>query len=389
MDVRTRDEWEAAGVLIARDVDVARIAEDAEIHPGSRISGSETSIGPGSTVGSEMPATIENCQLGRNVALKGGFFASAVFFDGANVGSGAHIRAGTILEEEAGSAHSVGLKQTVFLPFVTAGSLINFCDILMAGGTSRKDHSEIGSSYVHFNYTPHLDKATPSLVGDVPNGVFLDNRPIFLGGQGGLVGPARIAYGTVIAAGGICRDDITDQNQLHVPTAPDPGTRSYKTGVYRDAGRIVRNNLAYIANIAALREWYRNVRGHFLRDRFDLAVLDGGVKNLDCILTERIRRLGELAGKMEYSTRRLQDQGAEADQIAVQRKFRSEWTHIEAVLLGDKPGQDGEAMVRFLEALPASKNYVETIQGLPSGAREDGYTWLKSIVSSIEQLWSH
>ena len=66
----------------------------------------------------------------------------------------------------------------------------------MAGGTSRKNHSEIGSSYIHFNFTPHQDKATPSLVGDVPRGVMLDRAPIFLGGQGGLVGPVRIAYGT-------------------------------------------------------------------------------------------------------------------------------------------------------------------------------------------------
>ena len=84
------------------------------------------------------------------------------------MGSGAHVRAGTLLEEEFDGAHAVGLKQTLFLPFVTAGSLINFCDALMAGGTSRKNHSEIGSSYIHFNYTPHRDKATPSLVGDVP-----------------------------------------------------------------------------------------------------------------------------------------------------------------------------------------------------------------------------
>jgi UDP-N-acetylglucosamine/UDP-N-acetylgalactosamine diphosphorylase len=388
MAVRTRDEWKASGVSIAREVDLARIAEDAEIHPGSRISGSETSIGPGSTVGSETPATIENCQLGRNVALKGGFFSGASFFDGANVGSGAHIRAGTILEEDAGGAHSVGLKQTVFLPFVTAGSLINFCDALMAGGTSRKDHSEIGSAYVHFNYTPHQDKATPSLVGDVPNGVFLDNRPVFLGGQGGLVGPARIAYGSVIAAGGVCRQDISDPNQLHVPDVPLPVTRPYETGVYRGVDRIVRNNLVYIGNIAALREWYRNVRGHFLRDRFDLAVLDGGVKNLDRILAERIRRLDDLADKLEHSIRLLQEQGTETGRIDVQQKFRSEWETIQTVLLRDKPGQDDDAMARFLEALPASKNYIETIQSLPSGVREDGCTWLQSIVNGIEQLWS-
>ncbi len=114
--------------------------------------------------------------------------------------SGAQVREGCILEEEANASHTVGLKQTILFPFVTLGSLINFCDCFMAGGTSRKNHSEVGSSYIHFNYTPNQDKATASLIGDVPKGVMINQAPIFLGGQGGLVGPSRIGYGTVIAA---------------------------------------------------------------------------------------------------------------------------------------------------------------------------------------------
>ena len=107
------------------------------------------------------------------------------------MGPGAQVREGCLLEEEANGAHCVGLKQTILFPFVTLGSLINFCDCLMAGGTSRKDHSEVGSSYIHFNFTPDGDKTTASLFGDVPRGVMLDQPPIFLGGQGGAVGPVR------------------------------------------------------------------------------------------------------------------------------------------------------------------------------------------------------
>ena len=98
-------------------------------------------------------------------------------------------------------------KHTILFPFVTLGSLINFCDCLMAGGTSRKNHSEVGSSYIHFNFTPNQDKVTASLIGDVPKGVMLNQPPIFLGGQGGLVGPCRLAYGTTVAAGTIVRKD--------------------------------------------------------------------------------------------------------------------------------------------------------------------------------------
>ncbi len=385
---RSKEEWQQTGVVIGGDVDPAKIAVDAVIHPGCRILGPETSIGPGCILGEEAPATVDNCQLGRSVELKGGYFSGATFLDGVTMGSGAHVRPGTILEEEAGGAHCVGFKQTVLLPFVTAGSLINFCDVLMAGGTSRKDHSEVGSSYVHFNFTPHQDKATGSLVGDVPNGVFLDNKPIFLGGQGGLAGPTRIAYGCVVAAGGVCRQDLTDQNQLHVAPAPEPGSKTYETGVYRNAGRIVKNNLAYIGNILALREWYRNVRCHFLRDTFDLAVVDGGVHNLEIILSERIKRLGDLAAKMEYSVQRLEAGGTSADQVAVQKRFRAAWPDICAMLEKDLAVQNPEAMNRFLEGLPPSKDYIETIQSLLPDVRESGRVWLQSIVDGVEQLWS-
>ena len=385
MKQRTREDWRQEGVTVGEDFDPENIAADVVIHPGCRIHGEKTSIGSGCVLGAESPATIENCQLGRHVHLKGGFYSGATFLDGSNMGSGAHVRAGTILEEEAGGAHSVGLKQTVFLPFVTAGSLINFCDALMAGGTSRKDHSEIGSAYVHFNFTPHQDKATASLVGDVPNGVFLDNHPVFLGGQGGLLGPARIAYGTVVAAGGVCRRDITDPDQLHIPSPPKEDTRPYETGAYGHIDRIVRNNLSYIGNIMALREWYRNARCHFVRDRFDLAVLNGGVENLTLILDERIKRLGDLAGKMEYSFQWLSKNGGSAEAIAAQKGFHSAWTDLENKLKGNVIGQDMQSRDLLVGAL-SGDNYIACIKSLPPAIRETGCAWLQSIVDGIEQF---
>ncbi len=230
-------------VLVGDDLVPERIAPGVVLHPGCRLYGAATSIGPGSVLGEEQPVTVKDCQLGHEVRLKGGLFEGATFLDGANMGSGAHVRAGTLLEEEASGAHTVGLKQTVLLPFVTLGSLINFCDCLMAGGTSRRDHSEVGSSYVHFNYTPHQDKATASLLGDVPRGVMLDQAPIFLGGQGGLVGPCRLDFGTVVAAGSVCRKDQLVPGRLVVARPPPGGVRTYHPGVYGEISRTVANNL--------------------------------------------------------------------------------------------------------------------------------------------------
>jgi UDP-N-acetylglucosamine/UDP-N-acetylgalactosamine diphosphorylase len=369
------DEWLKAGVVIGAEVELARIAEDVVIHPGCRIQGAETSIGPGCIIGAEMPATIDNCQLGRNVELKGGYFSGATFFEGANMGSGAHVRAGTILEEEANGAHTVGLKQTILMPFATLGSLINFCDVLMAGGTSRSDHSEVGSSYIHFNYTPYQDKATASLIGDVPEGVFLNKKPIFLGGQGGLVGPSRIAYGSIIAAGGICRQDVQEENQLHIPASPAPVTKPFNPGP-RKMGRIIENNLCYIGNIIALKAWYRMVRQTFMcRDPFDTACYEGGLKNLDRIVAERINRLGDLFKKKGSSV-------PEMDQNA--------WEIIEFELKQSAWAENTEAKETFLatiESIPVGGAYVDAIQSLEAETQSAGQIWLQSIVDEVAKLW--
>jgi UDP-N-acetylglucosamine/UDP-N-acetylgalactosamine diphosphorylase len=341
------------------------ISRDAVIHPGCRITGS--SIGPGCVIGAEAPVTIENCQLGRGVKLKGGYFSGAVFFDGANMGSGAHVREGTILEEEANGAHTVGLKQTVLLPFVTLGSLINFCDILMAGGTSRKDHSEVGSSYIHFNYTPNQDKATASLVGDVARGVLLNQKSIFLGGQGGLVGPARIAYGSVIAAGGICRKDVLEENQLHVPAAPAEKTVLFEPGVYKNIDRIVKNNLIYIGNIRALKAWYESIRVLFIRDEFDRACHEGAVVNLDLILKERFQRLEQLAAKVPGIGKKMSE-------------FSKVW----------KAPLNSVADAKLMSEIKTSDkaDYIAAVKNLSEGARAGATAWLQSIVDETTALWN-
>ena len=277
------------------------IAPGIIIHTGCRISGANTSIGPGCKLGGEAPAVIENCQLGHDVELKGGYFSGATFLDGAGMGSASHVRPGTLLEEGARGAHAVGFKMTVFLSYATAGSLINFCDALMAGGTSKKNHSEIGSSYIHFNYTPHQDKATPSLIGDVPHGVFLDQSPVFLGGQGGLVGPARIAYGTVVPAGIICRQDILEEGTLYAaPQIAGREKRVFASGIYSNINRIVKNNLIYIGNLWALKAWYQFVRIRAMSgDIYHKACHAGAITQIETGLKERVRRLSELAEKIE------------------------------------------------------------------------------------------
>jgi UDP-N-acetylglucosamine/UDP-N-acetylgalactosamine diphosphorylase len=256
----------------------------------------------------------------------------------------------------------------------------------MAGGTSRKNHSEVGSSYIHFNFTPHQDKATASLVGDVSRGVLLNQKPIFLGGQGGLVGPARIAYGCVVAAGGICRKDVLEENRLHVPSAPAGQTVPYEQGVYKNIGRIVKNNLIYIGNIRALKAWYQNVRVLFIRDDFDRACYEGALTNLDLILKERIKRLGEFAGKMEHSFQTLEKTGGDFSTFAKQqREFSDVWQTLRLRL---EAPLDTVADAGLLGEIGKADraDYIAAIQNLNEGVRAGTTAWLQSIVDETTVL---
>ena len=366
-----------AAVEIGDDVDPARIAPGVVIHAGCKVFGAATSIGPGCVLGREAPATVEDCQLGEKVELKGGYFSGAVFLDGAAMGSGAQVRPGTILEEGAEMAHTVGLKQTIFFPFVVGGSLINFCDALMAGGTSRKAHSEIGSSFIHFNYTPHGDKATASLIGDVPRGVMLDRDPIFLGGQGGLAGPVRIEYGTVQAAGLVSRKDVLQPNQLVVPVTPHAGTFPYETG-YRSVARVVRNCAIYLGNVTALQVWYEQVRRPLLeRTPHGKACLEGALKQVAAVRKERLKRLDDVMEKIAKENRAQ----LAAELAREHEKLCGGWTAARERLAaaGDV---DCAEKAAFLAAWTAAKeeSYLARVQALPAEAKAAGTAWLQKIV---------
>lgn len=379
-------------VYVGPEVSCAQIADDVTLHPGCRITGSTTSIGPGCVLGAEGPVTVDGCQLGSGVALKGGFFSGSVFLDGVNVGSGAHVRAGTLLEEEANAAHAVGFKQTIFLPFVTAGSLINLCDCLMAGGTDRKHHSEVGSSYIHFNFTPQGDKATASLIGDVPHGVMLNQSPIFLGGQGGLVGPVQIAFGTVIAAGCVHRQDVLDPDRLIMSAPNRPIDQPYDLATYsRMATRIVKN-LRYLGNLMALKAWYLHVRKSFMtRDPFSLACFNGAVDALELVIDERIQRLGQLAGKAEVSIVRLREIDGSAEEISAQQAFAHGWCGMEIQLqqLHKQLVSSVPPLVLSQALAEVPSTYIQTIRQLGEDARCAGTAWLQDIVQASVDCWSH
>ena len=370
---------------IGSNVNVDQISGDGvRIYPGCRIYGGKTVISSGCRLGYEAPVTIEDCQLGSKVELKGGFFSKSVFLEKANMGMGAHVREGCIVEEEAGGAHSVGLKQTILFPFVTLGSLINFCDCLMAGGTSRSNHSEVGSSYIHFNFTPDADKTTASLLGDVPRGVMLNQPPIFLGGQGGIIGPVRLGFGNVVAAGSVLRHDYPGDNQLIFEEAPAGSIKNYRPAAYPGIDRIVKNNILYLANLTALQAWYTHIRKPFLEARpFGLLLYAGVQEQLAAGTKERLKRLKAMAQKAVPSAKDVPARQELHDQISL----------IEEIFTGKMPdvlSRTDPSREKFLNdfekiAGGVRTNYIETIQSMPAAVSSEGIAWLSGIVDALAQ----
>jgi UDP-N-acetylglucosamine/UDP-N-acetylgalactosamine diphosphorylase len=354
-------------VEVGPEVDPQRIEPGVVIHAGCRIFGEATAIGAGSVLGAETPMTIENCQLAENVQLAGGYAKKSVFLDGAKAGSGAQIREACLLEEGANIAHTVGLKQTILLPWATLGSLINFCDCLLAGGTGPKDHSEVGSGFIHFNFTPHGSKATASLFGDVPRGVFLREPRVFLGGQGGAVGPVHVGFGSVVAAGVILRESVDDGEFM------TSGTRVQERLDRADRHRrklreVVTRNLEYLGNLIALRSWYQDVRSAFFaRSANGIAVFEGAQQLFDAALRERSSRL------------RAYCLGTETPDPA---RTAAALDQSLAAIEDLKPASDID-LCEKITGLAEDHGYVDAMHALTTGEVAQGERWLQGVVNQV------
>lgn len=383
-------------VDIGEEVEIENISSDGVvIYGGCKIYGKKTLIMSRVKLGHKGPVTIENCQIGPDVDLKGGFFCNSVFLQKANMGYGAEVRDACILEEEANGAHVVGLKHTILFPFVTLGSLVNFCDCLMAGGTSRRNHSEVGSSYVHFNFTPNHDKATASLIGDVPRGVMLNQKPIFLGGSGGLVGPSQLGYGTVIAAGVIYRGDFREGDGLLLDGGARKSNVAFYPGLYLNVARRVLNSINYIANLIALKQWYVHVRCPFFQEsHMSRELYEGALEKVDLAIDERINRLKALSNNMPQSVKLYQNSVREKDTqetMHQEKELFDRWNEIEDTLyllrkeFGEIPQRNPFLEKIAKERLEKGNDYIGLIQGLEQKWTVMGAKWLQDIVDDINR----
>lgn len=284
--------------IVLEDIDPEKIQSGTILYPGTVIKGQSTFIGKDSVIGAGGGAYIENVQIGQNCTLMQGVYRDCTFLDHVTIRNGAEIREGCLLEEHAELGHTCGLKQTIFFPNVVAGSLINFCDALISGGTSRKDHSEIGSCMALYNFTPQGDKFA-SLFGDVEHGLFLKEKPIFIGGQTQIVSPVKIGFGSVLAAGSKLTQSI-EENTL-VSTADQSIKKQFDcTEIHRPDIKI-QITLEYIQNLRLLAQWYQNIRIPLYQGTSSEYLMQSALGRIQSGILEREKRLQKFIDKLPAS----------------------------------------------------------------------------------------
>ena len=253
------------------------------------------------------------------------------------------------------------------------------------------NHSEVGSSFIHFNYTPNQDKATPSMMGNVHQGVMLNQPPVFLGGQGGLVGPVHIAFGCITAAGSIIRNSEARPGRLLMGGAMKTASLAWRSGVYTSPDRIFKHNLSYIAGLFALKAWYAQVRPLFITGFFSKQLVKGLQENLDICIEERIKRLNAFGDKLQQSRhilfQRKKDKGAKAldihDRVLDKLNRTKEVFEREQNECGLTPR--AEEFLQCIEKTIADKGtvYVDVIQGMDQDDIDKGSSWLAGIETRI------
>ncbi|OQY08478.1 MAG: hypothetical protein B6I22_00225 [Desulfobacteraceae bacterium 4572_123] len=205
----------------------------------------------------------------------------------------------------------------------------------------------------------------------------LNQSPVFLGGQGGLVGPCRLAFGTVAAAGSICRRDELRPGRLIVENTKSNINIPFKTGRYTGINRIVTNNIFYIANLWALMQWYVNIRSLFISNDFPVTLLSGLREKLQMGISERIKRLTVFIQKAGAGKNK--ESGTACNILSeFEKGFKKTYFYA-----GDLRIRDSfiSAIERVIQL--EGTDYIDVIKKIDPLDANNGTLWLQGIIDDI------
>ena len=200
-----------------------------------------------------------------------------------------------------------------------------------------------------------------------------------------MVGPCRLGFGITVAAGTIVRKDELRSDRLIMGGEGKGMNVAFRPGNFRNEKRIFINNINYIANLIALKQWYDQVRALFVSKRFPRALLEALTEKLDLAIVERIIRLEAICLKKPAGGR----QGHPPEFSKSTHKFAELWPDIRASLkLQPLDAATAASRDQFLESIHQGiathgQDYIRVIQGLERADSVNGTRWLQGIIDDI------
>ena len=404
-----------SSVRIGREVAAVKISAGSTLHPFVRINGCKTEIHAGAHIGMSGPATLDNSWIGDNVVVgslgavtlkdtlvgPGSILGSGVaeqavllgketMVNDFSTGYGFRIRKGTLYEEDASSAQHTDTKMTVLFPWTTLGSNINFCDVLLAGGTGPKPgyFSEVGSGTIHFNFSIRGDKATASLFGDASSGVFLDQQRLFIGGNNSLLGPIQADFGAMTAAD--VRINGYFSAGLNFGQSLPKGKIDYDPRIFLGALGIVKKQVNVIAELTSLIHWYRQIRiACVAKTSQQKFIYESGLRIVKSNHHERLSQLQRFMDAIANShSMNTKTTSGSKKEFAEQIHMLGRWPHIQKKLV--EPAHFELTVPNLLtdsigeQQAQGKTAYTKLIQNLSQPGKHAGKLWLQSITENVQ-----
>jgi UDP-N-acetylglucosamine/UDP-N-acetylgalactosamine diphosphorylase len=226
-------------------------------------------------------------------------------------------------------------------------------------------------------------------MGNVFDGVFLNKPPIFLGGQGGMIGPVRIGFGCTSAAGSILRRDELKENRLIFENIHKNLNTTQKTGIYLSINRVLKNNLFYISNLIALKNWYLYVRKKYL----NIKILNFAIETIDLSIKERIKQLEKLSDKVKTGLEILKKEGKNSKLVELKENFCDNTQAVTDTIINFSDNfelctKERDNFLQKFESENNNQNYLDKIHSIDKSVLNSGQLWLKTIITDFNREMS-
>ena len=378
-------------VIVGEEVNPDNVEPGAVVGPGTKILGAETMIGAGTEI--QGAAIIKNSLLGRNCSLAAGEYVDSVLLDRCSTVGWARVRGHSAWEEGSNSAHNCDTKTTLLGYKITLGSLINFCNVLMLGGTSPRLEvgAEVGSGTINFNFLPFGPTVgaliKPSTVVGSMESPFLvcegaPTRYVFVGGHCSIIAPVVIGLGTVVAAKsrvnpGIYGDDkLIGGGNIEKPLVMDVS----KVRVLKDMTPKYEILIRQMATTVAFRKWC-DLRVAWARrnnlDEFEVRLMEGFAGKVDKYM-EALEAYGDNIAKYLLAS----DDNSRPDSLKRNKAMAARWNQeIKARIQGALADEAG-----FVEATASLNSELDRVTREESGNDNQFYNVLAKLSYSSTEV---